>query len=306
MAPDWPDSTEMGTSPAGSLIDARTGWAQGMNKSNLLAILAIGAVLCAMPAHAQVFPLQNGPVPENRPIRFDPSIQFDPATCSTDSGGMYYFAVGSHVFRQPMESTAGLPYSEDPKYIASLPQPPIPTDPVGCPGHPLQQSGYGFSPFVSTTDTQQSRVARGADRLRVGLNNVTQAYEQNHLFQLCQTHDHPDMTMPGFVGCIISGCGISVTCFYSRVFQAIDHLSPNGAKMTLYCQGALDFKPFPIHCGASYMLYPDVAVLFGFDPRDLPIETSLAAETELRRRLRAAEVANYQWSPSTLRDKKDR
>ena len=83
-------------------------------------------------------------------------------------------------------------------------------------------------------------------------------------------------------------------------------MSPDGAKMTLLCEGGVDLRPFPIGCQGGYKLYADVAIHYGFDPRKVPLEASLEAETEFRRRLRADEIADYQWSPSTPTDKQDR
>ena len=269
------------------------------SRTKKLAIVTIVCLLvvrlCGTPAYAQLFPPQSG------------TAQFDPSKCSTDSGGKYYyFALGRHVFRQPIDNPAVISVPNGPEYLASLPRPPIPADPVGCPGHPLQVSHYGFSHFVSTTNGQPSSASRNADHFKVGLNNSTFVGTQDELFQMCQTKDHRDTSVPGFIGCIISGCGITPTCYYSRVYQTVDHLSPDAAKMTLLCEGGVDLRPFPIGCQGGYKLYADVAIYYGFDPRKIPLEASLEAETAFRRRLHAAEIADYQWSPSTPTDKQDR
>ena len=69
-------------------------------------------------------------------------IPYDPSKCSSDAQNMVYFAVSRRVFRQPRPNLTyipGYPIGQ----ISSLPQPPKPEDPEGCPGHPIQGVAVG-------------------------------------------------------------------------------------------------------------------------------------------------------------------
>ena len=239
------------------------------------------------PPAAGLFPSRNGP------------DHYDPSKCSTSAGGdYYYFAVGPHVLRQPTGNPVGLNGARSAQYSASLPRPPIPTDPWGCPGHPLQEVFYRIDGFADITHDHQTATLRDADRLWVGFTNGFPGITYNGGFPLCQTRGVRDTSIPGFQGCVIPD-----TCTYTGFFQATGYSSPDGKYLTLYCSSGLKCSRLPDKCDAGFQLYTDFAVHIGFESRTLPIEASPDAAEELVRRIHAAEIVGYQWRPSNPTEK---
>ena len=218
-------------------------------------------------------------------------IPYDPATCSTDAQDMVYFAVRWRVFRQPKLNLTYIG-SESIPIMATLPKPPKPAEPVGCPDHPIQAAAFFFSHISAMPGEALNPASRLADSVSVVLNGANYTVDQNAVLDpICKKFRLPDESVPGF-----NGCAVPVACgqrYFS--YQAKDYQTPDGSKIAMYCTVGLQCRPQPMGCNGGYRLHANLMVNFSFSTAVLSVQDFIAADQEIRRRLDAAELKDYQW-----------
>jgi hypothetical protein len=225
------------------------------------------------------------------------SIPYDPSTCSSDAHDMVFFAVGRRVLRQPRPNLVyitGYMLNE----LIDLPRPPKPDDPEGCPDHPIQGAAYTLSHISAMPDDVRGNTPSYADRVRLVVNAgrgvLKGIVEENDLFDLiCKKYSLPDNSVPGF-----RGCKKPFHCDEDVAYLADDYTSPDGTKLALFCMVGVGCSPKPIDCNGAYSLHSDFAVNFQFATPAVPVDKFIEADREVRRRIEAAEVKDFRWSPS--------
>src|SRR6185295_2569981 len=78
-------------------------------------------------------------------------IHYDSAKCAESPPGMIYVAAGRHVYHQPSGNLHYV-HGVSRETAAGLPIPPRPSQPAGCPDHPLRGMGFKFGPFSDVAD----------------------------------------------------------------------------------------------------------------------------------------------------------
>jgi hypothetical protein len=219
------------------------------------------------------------------------NIPYDPSKCSTDAHNMVYFAVGLRVLRQPRENLIyiqGYNLNE----LNSLPTPPRLNDPEGCPDHPIQGAAYTFKRFSAMPDEVTTAISTYADAIHVIVNAGTGVADRTGTFRLfCEKFAPRDIAVPGMIG-----CRNPLECFGDTAYQTTEYRTPIGDRISLFCEVALiGCAPRLVGCQGAYQLRDDFAVNFTFATAALPLEKFIEADQELRRRIDAAEVTQFNW-----------
>lgn len=236
------------------------------------AILLISSIACAQPTQGR--------------------IQYDPTKCKINDNGLVYIAIDRIVIRQPI---ANLTYISrgGKSYIETLPSPPMPEEPEGCPGNPIQGLAFNFKhiSYVGGT-SQDTEVNTKTDRISIVLAAGDKPYlQQNEIYSLiCQRFSLLDQTQLGF-----RGCKKSFICDEDAAYEAIDYRSPDGIQVAIFCRTQVYCQPIPLVCNGAYLLQPNLVVSFGFSTAAFAVSDFIEADRQLRDRLNSSEVANYQW-----------
>lgn len=214
-------------------------------------------------------------------------IHYDPSKCSKDAQGMVYFAVGRRVFRQPMDNIVYIT-TDLPEMQATYPAPPDPSQPVGCPDHPIPGGSYNLARMSAMPDTPPNADSAYADHIGIIINDGrTGGSDEEGLFDLLSTHAViNDDSVPGFMG---SGKNPQRTNFWA--YKALDYLTPGGNKLTISCRD----QPWSrrnnfVTCNYGYMVTSDLAITVGFPTAVVPLDKIINADQELRRRIDAAQM----------------
>ena len=99
--------------------------------------------------------------------------------------------------------------------------------------------------------------------------------------------------MPGF-----RGCKKPFHCGEDAAYLAEDYTSPDRTKLALFCVVGVGCSPRPTGCDGAYSLHRDLAVNFQFATAAVPVDKFIEADREIQRRIEAAEVKDFRWSPS--------
>jgi hypothetical protein len=247
-----------------------------------LAIAWIGAVALGSPvARSQGYPAQIG------------QIHYDQSKCSKDPQGMVYFAVGRRVFRQPMDNLVYIS-TGSPQDQALYPRPPDPSEPVGCPDHPIPGGSYNLRHFSAMPEDPPNAFSLYADHISVIVNDGSHgAYTQDGLFnELSKTRGLAERSIPGFVE---TGKGSAE--FYYYTYKALQYLTPGGQNLTISCHNDLSNRHNISEYG--YMFAEDVAISTTFVTENVPMAELFGADQELRRRIDAAQIKDFQWSDAS-------
>jgi hypothetical protein len=224
----------------------------------------------------------------------DTTIPYDPSKCSTDPHEMVYFAVGRRVYRQPMENIFYIQgYTQKMREDQHIPQPPKPSEPAGCPDHPIQALGFYLKCFSAMPGDKDKILYANADRVPIEIiNNPKHGLQNEGLLDLiCNRYDLRDTSVPGF-----TGCKKPFQCDHGAVYEANDYALPFDQKMILDCVMPLQYcEDSPGICEVSYKMYDDLNVWYKFKTKDVSIQQALDYDRELRRRIEAAEIKNYRW-----------
>jgi hypothetical protein len=250
------------------------------NAANLiLSIAGVGMFSCyAVPARAQAFPSYHRQIP------------YDPASCPEDAHGMVYIAIGRHVLRQPRANLIHIT-GGSPAYSAALPKPPDPKEPEGCPRHPIQGAAFTLGRISAMPDEAPTAASRYADNIAVIINDGAAPAAENGAFAaMCKAFQIPIMSVPGIIG-----CRKPFKCDQDVAFEAKDYSGSDGVEVAMFCRVVPDCSDKLAACDGGYRLHSDFTVNFRFGVASLPIAQFIEADRELRRRLGAAEVKDFEW-----------
>lgn len=269
----WPCCVVEARSMAASLIARIANGLPGV-------AIALLAILDALPvAHAQTPPQYQSH-----------QIPFDPSKCPNDPHGMVYFAVGRYVLRQPKENLIYIT-GGDPAFMASLPKPPKPDEPEGCPGHPIQGAAFDLRRISAMPGEPTNPASALADQLRLILNNGTVPIDMSYTFHgLCDNFRLRDNGIPGLLA-----CGAPFQCSADVAYMTKDYTAPIGGKIAFLCRVGVGCAPKPVFCDGGYRLREHFVINFHFLTKRIPVKDFIAADREIRRRIKEAEVPQFPW-----------
>lgn len=236
---------------------------------------------------------------EYPPSSVGEKIIFDPSKCTTPSDGMTYVAIGKTVLHHPSHkiydvSNASSDNQETPNVA------PVPSDPKGCPGNPMQKLGAGFIlkgfPGLLEDNPDKTfavRVSYDTDSKEL----YDYTFNNEKFFDLvCKNQFHTeDNSIPRLKGCIAAHPNSPTEI--NIVYQATDYLTPTGRKFIVACHSS-EFRAAQ-GCKVTYKLSSNIRIGYGFR-NEIPIAKIIEFDKALRRQIEAEEINNYPWAtPST-------
>jgi hypothetical protein len=235
------------------------------------------------------------------PTRGD-AIQYNSAKCSENPGGMIYVAAGHHVYHQPFENLRYV-HSVSLETAAGLPVAPRPSQPRGCPDHPLRGMGFKFGPFSDVTKPGVAETAIGAlvQLIEVDPAAWWDTYERHSLSRAnacAAEHATGIETAPGLTVCRPAAATSSGRPGRLPLVAIVDsrhHAGPLGQPLAILCSPNTSAGADDHVCEMSYRLDTDVGVWYEFHTSVMPLSGVIDFDRELRRRIAEAEVSDYWW-----------
>lgn len=270
-------------------------WSKEQAAGRFGIVAACLALWATAPALAQPVPPPTGSVSPDGDYAYSGKFSYDPSTCSRDPQGRVYFAVGRRVLRQPMDNLSYMTGLNAAKRRA-MPHVRHPEEPVGCPDHPVQMWSYTLGRVSAMPDDPPSPASADADRISVLVHAGDRPFRRNGAVARVCARDNwpPDTSAPDFIG-----CRTPRQCDQYAHYEAVEYAELNGTKVALDCGGGSRCTIERGWCEGGYILREHFTVNFKFGVSSLPIAHFIAADQELRRRLEAAEVRDFEWMPTT-------
>lgn len=135
-----------------------------------------------------------------------------------------------------------------------------------------------------------------ADHISLVINSGSWAFTRDGLFDLlAKSRGLSDESIPGFIG-----TGKGSARWYYLVYKALDYLTPDGNKLVVECHNDLSEK-FDI-CEYGYEIGTDIAISTGFVTPNIPLIKIIDADQELRRRIEAAQVRDFKWLDTSVKN----
>ena len=228
-----------------------------------------------------------------------PAVQgkyrYNPGSCSKDAQGMVYFALGRMVIRQPAENLVYITgnIEGDP----TLPQPPDPAEPKGCPDHPIQIAvgGYSLARLSAMPWEERNPASEYADHVSMVLNDGRKGIAtEDDMFELQKS----DATAPGYPvpGFDVSGNNPKNTNYLT--YRSRSYFIPDGRALTISCGYRVEPNRRIRICKYAYGVDEKYAMYAAFNTDFVPLTEITAADREIRRRFEAAQIPDYPWKES--------
>ena len=227
---------------------------------------------------------------------------FDPTECATDPQGNVTITLGRIVLQVPIHE---LSYIQDlqPDDRTAAPAPPDPSQPEGCPDHPIVGRSFSFNYLVDAyrrRDRSEGALPRRVDRLLLvdvspeywGMQPLNeQAYER-----ICNTYDLKSIAPNGLTICRVR----------PEDQEIPQEHWPFAAQAPIKIYGAPFDRPYTMYClwgvvrgthqcSVTYKLYETVNLAYRFAPHRLPIEDLIEFDRELRAWIESSRVQDFVW-----------
>jgi hypothetical protein len=235
------------------------------------------------------------------PTRAD-KIQYDSAKCSTSPEGMIYVAAGRHVYQQPFENLKYV-HGVSRETTAGLPVPPRPSQPGGCPDHPLRGMGFKFGPFsdVAHPDAAETAISGFIQLIEIDPSSWWDTHERYSLSRSnsCAAAGWRGTgSTPGLTVCWSAAAGPADRRDRSPFVAIVDpqhYTGPLGQPLAIFCNPNMSADANDYACEMSYRLDRDLGVWYEFRTSLIPLSGVIDFDRELRRRIAEAEVSDYWW-----------
>jgi hypothetical protein len=211
--------------------------------------------------------------------------------------GMIYIALGEMVFKWPRQDPIMIA-EVTPEQRARLPIPPRPTDPVGCPGHPLQLAGfYGLYQYQAILENRQdpqipSYVPEQLELVATTPDDQsTQDLGEGLLRVECGLAEAVKKRVDDFDACLIpQKQGAPETGVY--VARSDIYVTPLGRPFVFHCSPVINTAL----CDVSYKFYPTLNVVYSFRPSRIPIVELIAFDRALRALIEGRRLPAFHWA----------
>ena len=226
------------------------------------------------------------------------AFDYNPAECATDPQGMVYLALGRTVLRFPAEAIDLERIFEPlwPAELAAAPPPPDPSQPPGCPGHPIQAYGFLFN------DKYDDPVAFPHDRLMFlqAFFDLweTQPLDQQWYDYTCAQQGLREELPNGLVACYWPPDDRAMPrAYWPARYRARPEVyaTPLGRPFILDCLMG-NPRSGSRACLARYRIDETVTVAYRVNAQNVPFDTILDYDRSLRATFEAARVADYMWA----------
>lgn len=276
-----------------SVLRPGLSYAQPVGRRAVVAALLTGFFLTSMPVTAE-----------------SDTLSYDPSLCAEEPGDFVYVALWRNVFRIPADQLFYI-LDHPPDELPRVPPPPRPSDPEGCPGHPIQAAVFDFALSLDAWPTSAGDpplVEGGAWRFKLVASNSErwglQPSLENDYRRRCSRASEVEQDESGLLICRIprqdKPDDRSVWAFSAYADPGI-YAAPFDRLFTSSCLASINDRYH--NCSVAYKFLPDVNISYRFRTIDMPISQLLGYDRALRARLKASLIEGYDWSvdPETPR-----
>ena len=237
------------------------------------------------------------------PARADSEIvSYDPSQCATDPEGTVTIALDRLVMRVPMDALSSI-RDLPPEARAVAPAPPDPSEPEGCPDHPMVGRSFYFrylSDTLHNNSSLSSPAQRRIDRLLLvaarpdfwGL----QPSEERSFERICNDQQIRDELDNGLLACLvrpdITGRPREHWPFAAQAPLDL-YTAPFGRPFMVHCTWG--FRPGTHQCDVTYKLYETVNVSYRFEPGRLPLDDLIDFDRGLRASIESMRIHDFVW-----------
>ena len=234
------------------------------------------------------------------------SIPYDPAGCTPPvADGKVRIAVGRTVLALPAEDLLAIGGTADWKR-KTLPAPPDPSQPEGCPSNPIWGSYFTMAFRYPTSDPADEDGLATASANVVYLsddNAPLQAGMERTVRRRCEEAPPGSIkeTLPsGFIRCRYRpAIDLPVADWSTSLVAPKDlYTVPGNRPFNVDCLSG-ELTPSAHGCPVNYRLQPFMSVFYKVDFARTPAEDVIALDRALRRTILEAEVPDYRWSDGT-------
>jgi hypothetical protein len=243
--------------------------------------------------------------------------EYDPATCNSGAQGKLYIALGRYVLATPY-SKSGV-YMQDPLRPGDIGLVALdPTEPMGCPGNPLQSWSYEFIYALQAIGAVASGAGAGsnnqqADRLTLyrALRNSPSPRPDDPEWpgadfmllrwdMACKAADVHEELPNGLTACRIRPKADTREENWGTTYRARSDIytTPLGKPFIVDC-GPMLFQDAISHCDVAYTIMPGLGVGYRFQPylgaHHIPIDGVIEYDRGLRTVIEGMVIKDYAW-----------
>lgn len=229
-------------------------------------------------------------------------LNFSPSSCATDPGKTIHLALGHTVLRVPLESLVhilDLPLEKR----ADLPRVPDPTEPEGCPDHPVQAGVFMLRAALSepggSGDDPDSAGTRFVPFKLVSVSPDSwglQPWAENRFSKNCESFGVWAELENGLIACRVRFEDAPELDRDSAIsYQARPEVyrTPFDRPFTVVCSHLLGIRTQTCHI--RYKLYPTVNFVRKFDLQRVDVDVLIDVDRALRMWIQNARVEDFQW-----------
>lgn len=230
-------------------------------------------------------------------------LAYDPTTCATDPGDTVTVALRRIVLQLPISAPFYM-MAWSPEKLAAMPVPPDPSQPRGCPDHPIQVHGVDLSialqvpeqgldaPPTRLSVERLSFVAADADQW-----GLQPGWERS--FQhTCESFGLVNTTGEGFTVCRVRPTYVEQhpeeTWPYDAQAPLDYYSSPFGRVFTTSC--FYQVASVRRACDVAYKFYENLNVAYRYNALIIPLDRLIDFDRALRDWIQSARVSDFEWS----------
>ena len=223
----------------------------------------------------------------------DGPVEYDPASCPQDAGGMVYVTLYGMVFRFPYEEPLMF-RAVPPEEWSQVPPPADPTAPEGCPGHPIRASGltltYRYADMKA--DLRAPRAGRLDQLSIIGVSDMywgTQLSDARLALGLCRADEAVEDLGNGLTRC-------QAEWAYAPRFVAdpLTYVAPFGQLFVVNCYPPIRTAMI---CRVAYKIHRRINIVYKFDETNIPASDAIALDRGIRDRIAEVFVPELSRTP---------
>ncbi len=229
-------------------------------------------------------------------------LQFSPSSCATDPGKTIHLALGRTVLRVPLDSLVyilDLPLEKR----ADVPRVPNPTEPEGCPGHPVRAGAYTLRAALSepggSGDQPDGAGTRFTPFKLVSVSPDSwglQPWAEGRFSKNCESFGVWTELANGLIACRVrfeDAPELDKDSAISYQARPEVYRAPFDRPLIVVCSHLLGIGTQTCHI--RYKLYPTANFVRKFDLQRVNVDDLIDVDRALRAWIENARIKDYPW-----------
>jgi hypothetical protein len=212
-------------------------------------------------------------------------LTYDPESCAVEANEKVYVTFYGKVFAFPYEHPMYVG-TVPPQFQARVPDPISPNEPRGCPGHPIEGTGFSFAYYFKGDfggDVETRRLVAQLDTLQAfAVRPEFWGRSVEPLFdRLCERTGIVSGEIEGFDVCYaLPPEGRTEPS--SRILRArpAHYAAPFGRPFIVECHGPIGKRD--LYCDVTYKLYQTINIVYRFSTQNVPLVTVVDLDKAVR------------------------